>query len=231
MPRLPGRRVGGVLSFVGLKGSNHMGVYEATPVSTELQTREWFVAHIGEFGYDIVVSQDPFPDYVLRDGEGQLLRCEAEYESKNFLAHKHDPKVCDLVVCWVHTQNLALPVLELSTGIVHDMGQGAISEYIRPSRPDRAEREPADLMDLARDALKECRSELDAFMEAFTTDLQIHSDFIDAIKWKRLDLLAASRRLEDAWRVHGGSRLLSKQEGRWHPYDLFRLLETLKIED
>jgi len=83
---------------------------------------------------------------------------------------------------------------------------------------------------LARNALEECESELDAFMEAFTADLQIHSDFIDAVKKKRLDLLAASRRLEDAWKSHRGSRLFSKQEGQWHPYDLFQLLEILEIE-
>jgi len=104
--------VGGALSYMG---KNQMGVYEATPVSTEMQTREWFVAHIGQFDYDIVKSQGPFPDYVLRDKFGTMVRCEIEYESKNFIAHQHDPRDCDLIVCWIHNANLPLSVLELST--------------------------------------------------------------------------------------------------------------------
>ena len=27
---------------------------------------------------------------------------EVEFESKNFLRHGHDPKKCDVIVCWVH---------------------------------------------------------------------------------------------------------------------------------
>jgi len=93
-----------------------MGVYKATPVSTEMQTREWFVVHIDEFDYDVVESQMAFPDYLLCDRSGSLVRCEVEYESKNFIAHRHDPKGCDLVICWLHNAKLPLPVLELFTG-------------------------------------------------------------------------------------------------------------------
>jgi hypothetical protein len=27
---------------------------------------------------------------------------EFEFESRNFLLHGHDPKKCDVIVCWVH---------------------------------------------------------------------------------------------------------------------------------
>ncbi len=35
-------------------------------------------------------------------GKWQHERIEFEYESKNFLLHGHDPKKCDLIVCWRH---------------------------------------------------------------------------------------------------------------------------------
>jgi hypothetical protein len=38
-----------------------------------------------------------------------------ELESRNFLLHKHDPKGCDLIVCWVHNwPECPLEVIELS---------------------------------------------------------------------------------------------------------------------
>jgi hypothetical protein len=30
------------------------------------------------------------------------VRIEFEYASRNFLEHQHDPKGCDIIVCWVH---------------------------------------------------------------------------------------------------------------------------------
>jgi hypothetical protein len=32
--------------------------------------------------------------------EGQRVRAEIEFLSRNFLQHFHDPKECDLIVCW-----------------------------------------------------------------------------------------------------------------------------------
>ena len=41
-----------------------------------------------------------FPDLFMVGYDGQTYRVELEKESKNFLAHKHDPDGCDLIVCW-----------------------------------------------------------------------------------------------------------------------------------
>ena len=35
-------------------------------------------------------------------GKWQDVRIEFEYESKNFMLHGHDPKGCDVIVCWRH---------------------------------------------------------------------------------------------------------------------------------
>jgi hypothetical protein len=50
--------------------------------------------------------QTEFPDCeAVREvarGQWQKVRVEFEFESRNFLKHKHDPKGCDVIVCWFH---------------------------------------------------------------------------------------------------------------------------------
>jgi hypothetical protein len=46
-----------------------------------------------------------FPDCIAfkRTGDSEKqVRIEFEYKSSNFKTHKHDPKGCDLIVCWHH---------------------------------------------------------------------------------------------------------------------------------
>lgn len=46
-----------------------------------------------------------FPDCIGRRfiGKGwERVRIEFEYKSSNFVAHKHDPRECDIIVCWEH---------------------------------------------------------------------------------------------------------------------------------
>jgi len=38
----------------------------------------------------------------MAKGQWQDQNVEVEFESKNFLRHGHDPKKCDVIVCWVH---------------------------------------------------------------------------------------------------------------------------------
>jgi hypothetical protein len=50
-------------------------------------------------------------------GKWQDVAIEFEYESKNFLRHGHDPKRCDVIVCWVHNWKECpegIEVIELS---------------------------------------------------------------------------------------------------------------------
>ena len=63
--------------------------------------------------------QARFPDCIaMREtarGKWQLLRIEFEFESRNFLKHRHRVDRCDLIVCWKHNwKECPLDVIELS---------------------------------------------------------------------------------------------------------------------
>ena len=70
-----------------------------------------------ELGFVIQSMQTAFPDCeALRwvNGWWERLRIEIEYQSFNFVKHRHDPKGCDLIVCWEHNwPECPLEVLEL----------------------------------------------------------------------------------------------------------------------
>lgn len=60
----------------------------------------------GDLGFQVESLQGRFPDCEakreVQPGKWQRCRIEFEYESKNFLLHGHDPKGCDVIVCWRH---------------------------------------------------------------------------------------------------------------------------------
>ena len=57
-------------------------------------------------GYVVTRIQSEFPDCEafreVAPGRWQRVRIEFEFESRNFLFHKHNPKKCDVIVCWKH---------------------------------------------------------------------------------------------------------------------------------
>lgn len=57
-------------------------------------------------GFQVEALQGKFPDCEAKrevaKGKWQRSRIEFEYESKNFHLHGHDPKGCDVIVCWRH---------------------------------------------------------------------------------------------------------------------------------
>jgi hypothetical protein len=59
-----------------------------------------------ELGYLVEAIQGGFPDCEAKRkvsrGQWQPVKIEFEYESKNFYEHGHDPKNCDVIVCWIH---------------------------------------------------------------------------------------------------------------------------------
>ncbi len=72
-------------------------------------------------GFVVHRLQTEFPDCeAMREvarGQWQRVRIEFEFESRNFLLHKHQPEGCDLIVCWVHNWPECpehLDVIELS---------------------------------------------------------------------------------------------------------------------
>jgi hypothetical protein len=83
-----------------------------------------------DLGFAIEATQQAFPDcYALRRiGEGlwQRVRIEFEFRAKNFAGHGHDPKRCDLIVCWEDDWGAAapIPVIELKSRIRALMAQG-----------------------------------------------------------------------------------------------------------
>ena len=71
-----------------------------------------------ELGFIVTRIQNGYPDCeamrrVDKD-RWQRVRIEFEFESRNFLAHMHDPEGCDLIVCWTNNwPECPLHVLEL----------------------------------------------------------------------------------------------------------------------
>jgi hypothetical protein len=72
-------------------------------------------------GLQVESVQGKFPDCMAKrqvaPGKWQYLRIEFEYESKNFKLHGHDPKGCDVIVCWRHNWKecpAEIEVVELS---------------------------------------------------------------------------------------------------------------------
>src|SRR3990172_752883 len=65
-------------------------------------------------GFEIVHIGSEFPDAIVRR-DGKEYRTEFEFNAKSFITHRHDPRRCDLIICWKNDQSdLILSVLELS---------------------------------------------------------------------------------------------------------------------
>jgi len=65
-----------------------------------------FAALCHDLGFMIEGIRSNFPDALLRrrNSKGTWTSCRAEFEFKSslFRLHKHNPKQCDLVICWEH---------------------------------------------------------------------------------------------------------------------------------
>jgi hypothetical protein len=55
------------------------------------------------FGLHVQSVQAGFPDCLAyQRGTRKRVRIEFEYRSRNFALHRHDPRGCDWIVCWIH---------------------------------------------------------------------------------------------------------------------------------
>jgi hypothetical protein len=64
--------------------------------------------------FEILDVRVEFPD-VRFEHKGEIYLAEFEYKSSSFRIHGHDPRGCDLVICWEKDEELGeLPILELS---------------------------------------------------------------------------------------------------------------------
>jgi hypothetical protein len=75
----------------------------------------------GELGFQIEAVWGRYPDIEakrqIRPGKWQRVKIEAEYESRNFAQHGHNPDKCDVIVCWKHNWTNCpkhIEVIELS---------------------------------------------------------------------------------------------------------------------
>jgi hypothetical protein len=77
-----------------------------------------FGAMARRLGFIVHRLQAGFPDCIamreMTPGRWQRVRIEFEFESRNFLKHKHRADRCDLIVCWRHNwKECPLEVMEL----------------------------------------------------------------------------------------------------------------------
>lgn len=65
-------------------------------------------------GWEFVSVGIAFPDAVLKY-RGEEWRVEFEYLASNFLLHRHDPRMCDIIICWKNDfPGSAMPILDIS---------------------------------------------------------------------------------------------------------------------
>lgn len=166
-------------------------------IRNEMQTREWFAANCGDFGYSIVLSQSSFPDYVLEDIDGNQMPVEIESESENFNRHGHDAAGCEFVVCWQHTGYVACPVLELSTGKRY-----APNEAPPPGQVSPRTHKPTTEAEL-RDALGDCREDVATFLWYFWQYQKVERETRGLLETPRAQLDAATVNLERALALRG----------------------------
>lgn len=71
-----------------------------------------FSGYARKHGLRVESVQGGYPDCIAyRDG--QKVRIEFEYRSRNFAQHRHDPEGCDMIVCWIHDWSNAPAHLEI----------------------------------------------------------------------------------------------------------------------
>jgi hypothetical protein len=75
-----------------------------------------------ELGFVVEAIRNEYPDCEAkrcidrRRDEWERVRIEFEYRSSNFKEHCHDPKRCDVIVCWIHDwKECPLEVVELKS--------------------------------------------------------------------------------------------------------------------
>lgn len=91
----------------------------ATAPTNEMGVVFLFGVLARQLGFLVLRLQPGFPDVealrLCKDGRWRWVRIELEFESRNFLLHGHDPKGCDLIVCWKHNwESCPVEVIELS---------------------------------------------------------------------------------------------------------------------
>lgn len=73
-----------------------------------------FATQAKEAGFEVVDIGEAYPDAIIRR-DGLEYRAEFEFKARNFISHKHDPRQCDLIICWENDfSECVLPIVALS---------------------------------------------------------------------------------------------------------------------
>jgi predicted transport protein len=116
-----------------------------------------------------------FPDCIARRfvGKGwERVAIEFEFKSSNFLAHKHDQKHCDIIVCWEHDwKDCPLEVIELKEVIA-----GLPNKPIPRGEP-KGQIEP-EQDGLLIDKIKDCPEQVQKLFELFDREIKNIDDSI-----------------------------------------------------
>ena len=71
--------------------------------TNEQEAIYWFIKRSEELGYSIVSFWSIYPDAtIIHNDTGREHKVEFEYKLSSFIKHGHDPRHCDLVVCWTN---------------------------------------------------------------------------------------------------------------------------------
>jgi len=102
-------------SFINFRGLQHAPINEQGVVFL-------FGMICFELGFVIEAIRSGYPDCEAkrridrRRDQWERVRIEFEYHSSNFKEHCHDPKGCDVIVCWIHDwKECPLEVVELKS--------------------------------------------------------------------------------------------------------------------
>lgn len=119
--------------------------------TNEQGTIALFCTQSQQAGWEIVSIRTAFPDAILRQKDVEW-RVEFEFKARNFVAHAHDFRECDLIICWQNDfTECPIPILELCdpswVNVVPQKGNPLLAqiEYWRSraikaeERADRAE--------------------------------------------------------------------------------------------
>ena len=97
------------------------------------------------FGWDIVSIQSEYPDAILRK-DGVEYAAEFEYKSSAFVAHRHDMRNVDIIVCWIDNfRDCPVPVIALSDQAWGDIQPIKVDPVMKEAEYKQNTRQPKRL--------------------------------------------------------------------------------------